>query len=801
MATVLRTNFTNGEIAPSLEGQVDLKKLYNSVLRMENFNATVHGPAEFRQGTTFNAETKDSSGESLLIPFQFNNDQTYSLEFGAVASGAGYLRVFHAGGQVLASNGNPYEIASPYARSTFTGIYYQQIKDVLVLACHEVAPHTLSRTGHDSWTFAECDFAPDTPTPGTPTGAVTNPEGTATTSCTYSAAAVSEKGEGLAATSAAISRPLVLDDTHYVTLTIPRASNASSTVSSYVVYRNDGNADGYVGYVKQPTSGDATFADKGAKTPDLSDSPLPARNPFVGAGNYPSVCSVHQNRTAWANTDNDPGLLQLSRTGAYFDLRKHELTDPLDNDAIELAITSTRRDAIVGLVSRRQLLVLTEGGGGVVSGGSSGNDILTPANCKYHPEGTDGGASAMPMLAGNAALFIHSALQTIMEMAYRYDSDSFPTNDMTLLAPHMGRESSFKQLALVQTPAKVVYALREDGVLIGMVYERGQDIVGLYRVVTDGEVKSICAIYDSMERRDQLWMCVKRTIAGVGKYFIEILPDRFDGETVADGCFLDCSLTYDGRNTDATKLLTLSGASYSIGDAVALTASGHSPFAASNTGLVYSLQLDTQSGYDVEAARYRVRLTSNVSSTVHNGALLDAVPAAMQSNATPNWALLATSLSGLDHLANHSVTISADGMPQPEQVVTSGGSITVSIAASVIHAGLPYDGLLIPTRVEGGSPDGGTQQTKVQRISEVGVRFYKSIGAEVGTDEDDENSFEPIYQDPDGRLGGAPPKLFTGDKIVKVRSGWNRKGLLVIRQTQPLPCTVLLLAVKEQVIP
>jgi len=619
---------------------------------------------------------------------------------------------------------------------------------------------------------------------------------------------VSEKGEGLASNSATIARPLVLDDTHYVTLTIPRASNASCTVSSYVVYRNDGNADGYVGYVKQPTSGDATFVDKGAKAPDLADSPLPARNPFVGAGNYPAVCSVHQNRTAWANTANDPGLLQLSRSGAYFDLRKHELTDPLDDDAIELAITSTRRDAIVGLVSRRQLIVLTEGGGGVVSGGSSGTDILTPSNCKYHPEGTDGGASAMPLLAGNAALFIHSADQTIMEMAYRYDSDSFPTNDMTMLAPHMGRESSFKQLALVQTPAKVVFATRADGNLIGMVYERGQDIVGLYRIVTDGEVESICSIYDATERRDQLWMCVKRTVNGTVKRFIEVLPDRFDGETAADGCFLDCSLSYDGRNTVATQLLTLSGASYSIGGAVTLTASGTTasgaawtPFTASNAGLTYSLQSDLLSNYDVEQARYRVLLTSNVSSTAHNGTLLDAVPAAMQSNATPNWALLATSLSGLDHLANHSVTICADGMPQAEQTVASNGSITVSTAASVIHAGLPYEGILKPTRMEGGNPAGTTQQTKIQRPTEVGVRFYKSIGAEVGA-YDDENvaQYEPIYQEPGGRLGGSPPKLFTGDKRVKVRSGWGRNGGLVIRQTQPLPCTVLLLAVKEQVI-
>jgi len=96
MATILRTNFTNGEIAPTLEGQVDLKKMANSCLDMDNYGCTVHGPAEYRQGFEFVAETKDSSERSLLVPFQFSNDQTYCLEFGqAAASSNGYLRVFH----------------------------------------------------------------------------------------------------------------------------------------------------------------------------------------------------------------------------------------------------------------------------------------------------------------------------------------------------------------------------------------------------------------------------------------------------------------------------------------------------------------------------------------------------------------------------------------------------------------------------------------------------------------------------------------------------------------------------------
>jgi hypothetical protein len=496
----------------------------------------------------------------------------------------------------------------------------------------------------------------------------------------------------------------------------------------------------------------------------------------------------------------------MSRPGFYYDLRYHTLGTQADDDAIEINITSSRRDGVVGLVPRRQLYVLTEGGPFIVGGGVTMTDTITPSNAKAVPEGSDGSAAIPPIMVGNAALFVHSAPTSIMEMAYRYDSDSFPTNDMTLFAPHIGRESSYSQLSLAQTPSSLIYAARENGDLVAMIYERSQDAIGMYRVTTDGDVESICVIYDATERRDELWACVKRTINGTVKRFIEVLLPRFDGETVADGCFLDCSLSYDGRNTVTTELLTLSGASYSIGGAVTLTASGTTasgaawaPFAASNTGLVYSLQSDLLGNYNVEKARYRVRLTSNVSSTVHNGTLLDAVPAAMQSNATPNWALMASDLSGLDHLAGHSVVVCADGQPLAAQVVASNGSITSSVTASVVRAGLTYTGRLRPTRFEGANPSGGTQQTKNQRVLQVGVRFYKSIGGKVWVGEDETN-YESIPNDPAGRLQGAPPSLFTGDVVVNMGSGWSRDNYLTIVQDQPLPSTVLLLAIKEVVV-
>lgn len=82
MSTVSQRSFAGGEIAPALYARVDTVKYQTGVRTMRNFLLMRHGGAQNRPGTGFIGEVKDSTKTVKLIPFIFNSDQTYVLEFG-----------------------------------------------------------------------------------------------------------------------------------------------------------------------------------------------------------------------------------------------------------------------------------------------------------------------------------------------------------------------------------------------------------------------------------------------------------------------------------------------------------------------------------------------------------------------------------------------------------------------------------------------------------------------------------------------------------------------------------------------
>lgn len=95
MTAVKQFSFSGGEVSPSLYGRVDLVKYQTGLKKLRNFIVARHGGAYNRPGLKFVAETRDPTKESRLIPFVFNDDQTYILEFGDQ-----YMRVIRNGALV-----------------------------------------------------------------------------------------------------------------------------------------------------------------------------------------------------------------------------------------------------------------------------------------------------------------------------------------------------------------------------------------------------------------------------------------------------------------------------------------------------------------------------------------------------------------------------------------------------------------------------------------------------------------------------------------------------------------------------
>ena len=152
-----------------------------------------------------------------------------------------------------------------------------------------------------------------------------------------------------------------------------------------------------------------------------------------------------------------------------------------------------------------------------------------------------------------------------------------------------------------------------------------------------------------------------------------------------------------------------------------------------------------------------------------------------------------TTISGLDHLEGQTVSVLADGATHPDKVVSSGG-ITLERSATKVKVGLGYTSLLQTMRIDAGG-DNGTSQSKTKRIYEITARLYESIGIEVGPDL---ANMERIPFRSSANAMNSGVNVFTGDKEIEFRGNYETDGFIFVRQTQPLPLTILSLYPKLQ---
>jgi len=79
--TSIQAAFVGGEISPRLDGRVDIAKYKTACRIIENMIGVPHGGARKRSGTSFVIE-QPSLDDVVMIPFQYNVEQSYELMFG-----------------------------------------------------------------------------------------------------------------------------------------------------------------------------------------------------------------------------------------------------------------------------------------------------------------------------------------------------------------------------------------------------------------------------------------------------------------------------------------------------------------------------------------------------------------------------------------------------------------------------------------------------------------------------------------------------------------------------------------------
>lgn len=553
MPEVMQRSFTSGELSPGLHVRVDLGKYGTGVTKMKNFFIKSQGGAYSRPGTRFVAELDDSTRRGRLIPFSFNTEQTYILVFEHLK-----MRVIRNGGMVLAGAGPAiFELATPYTEAELPRLGFTQSADVMTLVHPNHAPRNLSRLAHDNWSLDVIDF---TPTTSIPTNVVAAAEGTGggTYNKTYEyvvTAIGADGSESLASSEAQITLNS-LSTTYGVKLTW----NTVSGAEYYKIYKSESkntNVFGWIGESKTLQFTDFNIA------PDVSTAPPEDRTPFDGADNRPAAVNYYQQRQIFANTNNEPQTVFTTQTGNYKSLRTSSPTRA--DDAVTLTIAGRQVNEIRHIIALDALLLMTSGGEWQVTEGQ--DEVLAPDTVGVRIQTYNGASWVTPVVINDTVLYVQEKGTRIRDLGYTFSSDKYQGNDLSIMSNHLFEGYEIEEMTYAAEPYGILWCVRNDGMLLGMTYQREHEVWGWHQHDTQGSFESVASI--SEDSRDAVYVIVKRNIDGADVRYVERLEKR--EETLPEDCFyVDSGLSYDGVATTS-----ISGLDHLEGEQVVVLADGN----------------------------------------------------------------------------------------------------------------------------------------------------------------------------------------------------------------------------------
>jgi hypothetical protein len=782
MAPSRQANFSGGEIADELHGRTDLPVYATGEVTLRNFIATPDGQLLNRPGTTYVAEVKTPDKQTRLIPFVA--DRSYVLEFGDE-----YFRVYFEGDYLEV------DIATTYDEADLFRLAYAQSGDILTIVHPDYPPREVVRTGHTTWEIRDKSFAA---VATAPSGGSRTLDATTTPKKPWEVwvTGVDENG------NESIVLKVVSQPTHGTYCAEAGTSNlygwtAASGAVLYRVFRGQSGVPGYIG-----ASLTTSFRDDGQK-PDYEDRPPTFPNPFGSSGNYPAAVTYHDQRLWFGGTDNKPNGLWGSVVGLFNLFEGHQ--PPVEDDAVIVGVASRRYEEIRGLASSSRALMALTNATEYAAAGAGDGEPITATGITVPPHSKAGSAWLQPLEADHVLLHVQERGSRVRDLLYDANLGGYVGSDLTAYAHHLVDGHTIVDWAYTRNPWGIVWAVRDDGILLGMTYQREQNVVAWHRHDTPsgdevgdylGRFESVCSVPEGSE--DALYMVVKRLINSSWTRYIERLSTR----QVSDarlGVFFDCAITFDERNTDTAKTATLSGGiTWTVGDTIAIDTTDPTFVEETDTnGSTYfvvnpdGLLVGTHNNRSVVRILIDQFLsTTSVSGTIEYGT----VPTSMRGEDKPFSTYgLARINRTVPHLKQEIVGAISDGFVDGGTVEGPDDALELTIPGCVQHVGLQYTSQLEQLSAPASAAQ-GLAKLVARLVSELKWPASAATVKVGGTGAlDDSSLLTPIREAPDPSWPGAVPLV--SETFVTVVSGqWEKGARGCVQAESGLPVAIIGLA-------
>lgn len=517
-------SFNAGKVSPLIDARSDIEKYKFACRESENMLHRIYGPAERRPGTKFIDTT---TSVAKVLPFIFSDSIAYLLLFENLK-----LYFYFNGAQVLDGSSNRLEVVTPYAGADLNELQIKQLNDVAWITHPDYPPHKLSRTSATAFTLTEItfelgpfkkrnDLAEDdgiTMAPSVTTGNGTLTASSASFESGHVGAFFSVvqprvnteiDGSKVSPATGVIGSSILTEGTFtFITdgtwegkVRLERSIDNSTwetfrswkTQVQFTGTENELNVFYRVNVISM-TSGtiEVMFTVNSSiqegicevtgfnSTTEVNITVLKnfastdadvrwSEGSWSEKRGYPACMTFMWDRAIFAGTPHQPQTMWLSDVGDY----EFFFAGTLDDDSFSLTIASDRRNAIQWISALESLLLGTSGGEWRI-GSTDFNQAITPSNFTFKEQTSYGSKAIQALPVGDVVLFVDTVGRKLREMVF--NGDKYIAPDLSALAEDI-TEGGLIGIAHQKNPDSILWAVRNDGMPLSVMYEREQKVV------------------------------------------------------------------------------------------------------------------------------------------------------------------------------------------------------------------------------------------------------------------------------------------------------------------------------------
>ena len=322
----------------------------------------------------------------------------------------------------------------------------------------------------------------------------------------------------------------------------------SKEADFYRIYKKSQGIYGYIGTAR----GELTFTDYNYD-PVITESIPEAYNPFENEN--PGVVALFKQRLWLANTASKSQTVFASRVRDFENMNFSPFIRP--NDSIENVIFSSRPDGVMWLVPFNQVLkVGTVERSWTLSSASGG--AITPTDIDIKPVLDWGASKVKPILSGNSLIYVENKGSKLFDIYERQEYLGDTGDNLSVNASDLFEGYEIVSMAYQRTPDPIIWCVRNDGKAVAMTYLKNEGLWAWHFHETDGLFKDVIVIPG--DPYDKVYFIVRR----MGRYFLEMLEDKWDGQDMLAAKFLDSMIS----KIDPIPFMVVDGLSHLEGQTV-----------------------------------------------------------------------------------------------------------------------------------------------------------------------------------------------------------------------------------------